>query len=204
MSVISEGETFACVGYDGSKQLELSVDSTKKLSIGNAFSGIGIRTPKAPDVFSSAQENGGSVEVELSDFAYAASQIPDEDEMKSFPVRYGRLSDPDGYSVEVHEGAEQSITKAVLNVLDLEQSIGFYENLGLCLLRKRSNVMSKPKEASICAYMGDTSEGKAYIELVYKYATTKLDLGNGFLELTIKGGREGETLDPNGYSISFS
>jgi hypothetical protein len=35
----------------------------------------------------------------MGDFAYGASMIPDEDEMKQKPVTYGRLSDPDGYTV---------------------------------------------------------------------------------------------------------
>ena len=44
--------------------------------------------------------------------------------------------------------------KAVLHVLNLEESIDFYTKaLGMKLLRKRSNVNNRPREASLCAYL---------------------------------------------------
>jgi catechol 2,3-dioxygenase-like lactoylglutathione lyase family enzyme len=83
--------------------------------------------------------------------------IPDEDEMKLFPVRYGRIRDPDGYTVEVTEDKNvgaANMFKVILNVLDLDESIGFYtSSLGMKLLRKRSNVNSRPKHGSMCAYV---------------------------------------------------
>ena len=90
-----------------------------------------------------APQYGGAIIAAAADCAYAASMIPDEDEMKSTPVRLGRLSDPDGYAVEVvqvkNPGAAPRLAKIVLKVLDLNDSIAFYEGLGLKLLRKRSN-----------------------------------------------------------------
>lgn len=97
--------------------------------------------------------------LELGNFAYAASLIPDEDEMKNYPVRYGRISDPDGYTVEVREDpkmkvASRKMFKLTLNVLDIEESVAFYRDvLGMTVLRRRSNVFAIPRHASMCAFM---------------------------------------------------
>jgi Glyoxalase/Bleomycin resistance protein/Dioxygenase superfamily len=97
--------------------------------------------------------------LEVGDFAYAASLIPDEDEMKNTPVRYGRLSDPDGYQIEVREDSKmqdhsRKLFKLTLNVLDIEESVAFYRDvLGMSVLRRRSNVWGIPKHASMCAFM---------------------------------------------------
>ena len=45
----------------------------------------------------------GSVSMELDDYKYGAAMLPDEDEMKQFPVRYGIVTDSNGYRVEVQE-----------------------------------------------------------------------------------------------------
>ena len=95
----------------------------------------------------------------MDNFAYAASLIPDEDEMKTYPVRYGRLSDPDGYIIEVREDpkakpASRKLFKLTLNVLDIEESVAFYRDiLGMNVLRRRSNVFAVPRHASMCAFM---------------------------------------------------
>ena len=70
--------------------------------------------------------------------------------------------------------------KLILNVLNLEESIDFYtKGLGMKLLRKRSNVNNRPRDASLSAYLGYGQEKDDFcIELVYKYATEKLDIGN--------------------------
>lgn len=97
--------------------------------------------------------------LEVGDFAYAASLIPDEDEMKNTPVRYGQLSDPDGYKIEVREDRKmkehsRKLFKLTLNVLDIEESVAFYRDvLGMTVLRRRSNVWGIPKHASMCAFM---------------------------------------------------
>ena len=105
--------------------------------------GIGIRSTDADTFFFRATNNGGSVVTDIENRQYAASMIPDEDDMKSFPVRYGRVSDPDGYIIEIKEAkgsdTDPAIEKVILKVLDLNDSIAFYEGLGLKLLRKRSN-----------------------------------------------------------------
>jgi hypothetical protein len=73
-------------------------------------------------------------------------------------VDYGVLADPDGYKVEVKEGARSDpFTKVVLNVLDLDDTVKYYSGegttVGMKLLRRRSNVNSIPKDASMCAYV---------------------------------------------------
>lgn len=86
-----------------------------------------------------------------------ASEVPDEDEMKRLPVQYGRILDINGYVVEVAESAvsasDARVYKIVVGVLDLNDSIDFYTKvLKMKLLRRRSNVNSIPKSASMCAY----------------------------------------------------
>lgn len=84
-----------------------------------------------------SEMNGGSVHTILDNYAYAASLIPDEDEMKQFPVKYGRMADPDGYLVEIIEplkatsptGTTSSTAKVILNVEDLDESIEFYTDI---------------------------------------------------------------------------
>ena len=178
---------------------------TTTLLLGDAFLGFGLSRVDAASVLCSAQASGGKIVTDISDFAYAASLIPDEDEMKTTPVRYGAISDPDGHRIEVHEGDRDSFMKSILKVLDLEESIDYYERIGCKLLRKRSNVMGIPKQASLCAYVGGESEEEPYIELVYPYATTKLDMGNSLIEVAVKGVPkvENSKIDPNGYSIEI-
>ena len=92
----------------------------------------------------------------VDDYSYAASQIPDENDLAQFPVRYGKVADPDGYIVELREGPVRSnpLCKAVLNVLDLNESSAFLaDKLGMKQLRKRSNLIGKPREASMSSYM---------------------------------------------------
>ena len=123
----------------------------------------------------------------------------------------------------MHVG-KPKIHKVILKVLDLNDSVSFLEGLGLKLLRKRSNVMSTPKviqhlemtshdsslaeyflfqEASMCAYLGQSSEDDGFVELFYPYSFDKLDLGNCFNELTISSNnaKKGQNVDPNGYKI---
>ena len=156
--------------------------------IGDAYSGIGIRVPNAATMFQAVESEGGKVLLDVGDFAYAASLIPDEDEMRNTPVRYGRLSDPDGYKIEVREDKKMSsssrkLFKMVLNVLDIEESVAFYRDvLGMNVLRRRSNVYGIPKDASMCAFIGYSDEATgSYLELHYQYAIDKLDMGNGYL-----------------------
>lgn len=108
--------------------------------------------PSAADVF---QAQNIPAKTPFGEYAYGASLVPDEDEMKRIPVHYGRLSDPDGHSVEVVEGDKVNpVEKFILNVLDLNESVEFYSQiLGMTLLRKRANINSIPKEASMCAYV---------------------------------------------------
>lgn len=200
----------ACLGYEDKTTIELvEIDQTKKLDRGDSFIGIGVCTKDANSVFLSVETNGGSILRAIGDYSHGASMFPDEDEMKPTPVRYGRVTDPDGYVIEVKENKKTSSTtieKVVLKVLDLNDSISFFEGLGLTLLRKRSNVMSTPKEGSMSAYLGHTSETEPYVELFYPYAFDKLVLGNGFNLLSIESTNSDKgikVVDPNGYSISI-
>jgi hypothetical protein len=76
--------------------------------------------------------------------------------MRRTPVRYGLVSDPNGFTIELKEVNAKHINnnsnKIMLHVIDLEESIDFFvNNLGLKLYRKRSNVNSIPKHPSIIA-----------------------------------------------------
>ena len=129
------------------------------ISFFQAYSGFGLKVANAAPIFEAANAAGGKTLLEVDNFAYAASLIPDEDEMKSYPVRYGRLSDPDGYIIEVREDpkakpASRKLFKLTLNVLDIEESVAFYRDiLGMNVLRRRSNVFAVPRHASMCAFM---------------------------------------------------
>jgi Glyoxalase/Bleomycin resistance protein/Dioxygenase superfamily len=118
-----------------------------------------LKVANAAPIFEAATAGGGKTLLEVDNFAYAASLIPDEDEMKTYPVRYGRLSDPDGYIIEVREDprakpASRKLFKLTLNVLDIEESVAFYRDiLGMNVLRRRSNVFAVPRHASMCAFM---------------------------------------------------
>ena len=133
--------------------------SSASIATGDAFAGVGVRVPSAAQIFQSAAAQGGRVVLEVGDFAYAASLVPDEDEMRNTPVRcartwpvlphnttshpgapshracrYGRLADPDGYLIEVREDAKlapaaKRLFKMVLNVLDIEESVAFYRDI---------------------------------------------------------------------------
>lgn len=111
--------------------------------------------PDAIISFSKASVLGGSVVLPYDSYSYGASLIPDEDEMKSFPVTLGKVIDPDGYLIEVIEGSKDDpFSKVILGVEDLNDSISFYtESLKMDLLRRRSNLFNKPKSASMCAYV---------------------------------------------------
>lgn len=165
----------------------LDSGSGRQVQIGDGFYGLGVHTPAAGAVMSSAETFGGKIVTPLDNYAYGASLIPDEDDLKTFPVRYGRITDPDGYVIEVTETMRQcgSFAKFMLNVIDLDETITFYEKvLGCKLLRKRSNVNSTPKDASMVAFMGSSNQENEiegpFIELIYNYSTEVLDMGTGF------------------------
>jgi len=224
-------ETAANLEFDdeGKQPSILLLQANGEIQRGDGFYGFGVHTPAAGVIMASAEAFGGKVLTPLDNYAYGASLIPDEDDLKQFPVRYGKIADPDGYVVEVTEAMRQSgsFAKVIVNVIDLDETISFYEKaLGFKLLRKRSNVNSKPKEASQVAYMGasnqESEKDGPFLELVYNYATETLDLGTGFnrLEVSINDEKVAkeritsngnaimrdngdiiETRDPNNYNI---
>lgn len=81
--------------------------------------------------------------------------IPDEDEMKTTPVTYGKVVDPDGYTIEIIEGiSTDPLCKVILSVEDLNDSVDYYfGKLNMSQLRRRANLFSKPKSASMIAYV---------------------------------------------------
>lgn len=200
--------------------------------VDNGFIGFGI-TKMAKDATNIMQKvkdsESGSVSMELDDYKYGAAMLPDEDEMKQFPVRYGIVTDSNGYRVEVQETQKKGC-KIVMGALDLDKSIKFYTNvLGMKLYRKRADLWNEPKKASMSCYLGygesENEPDSVYLELVYKYATEKINHGLGFSALTIKSpdqalmmealteegleatmGPDGiiSTTDPSGYRIAIS
>lgn len=115
-------------------------------------------------------------------YYYGASLVPDEDDLKQTEVKYALIQDPTGFQVEVKENPTDSHCRIVINVIDLDESIDFYTKIiGLKLLRKRSNVNSRPRDASISAYVGGLTETNGVIlELFYQYATNTINQGNSF------------------------
>lgn len=179
----------------------IGIEDTKiiqNFKIGDSFIGIGLCTNDIESLANNALKWGGDIIMPIGDYGYAASLIPDEDEMKTTPVIYGKLTDPDGYIIELKKESSSSsllspinIQKFILNVVDLDECIEWYsKNLGMNLLRKRSNVMSTPREASFCSYMGYGEETSSpYLELFYKYATDKVEVGDGFSHVAFQTGK---------------
>ena len=202
-----EGSTASLsFGGDISLELEESEDALDPKLKGDGFLGIGVAFPDAKLICDAAEQEGGSVTFPFGEYAYGASLVPDEDELKQFPAAYGRVSDPDGYSVEVVQGFRaEPFIKATLSVLDLDDAISFYTGtLGLKLLRKRSNINSKPKSASFVAYVGagESEEDEPYLELVYKYATENVNVGRCFVGITLADcENKSVMIDVDGYPI---
>jgi len=213
-------EEVVVLGYDAYPAIKLRLkqrkDSDPVIELGDGYHGIGLNVGNADEIFAKADAIGAHVVTPLDDFAYGAAMKPDEDEMKQNPIRYGRLADPDGYVVEISEpdilvamrnpmASESRIKKVVLGVLDLDKSVAFYsQNVGMTELRRRSNINSLPKDASIAAFVSfDTEESPetSCIELLYKYATEKIDVGTGFTALVVNVDGVTGMRDPNGYLL---
>jgi len=165
------------------------INNKQDYDLGDGFVGIGINKniDDSNKILQQCSKYGGKVVLDIGDFGYGACMVPDEDEMKVTPVRYGRITDPDGYIIEITEIKDNvlPVGKIKLNVVDWEESEKFYmEILGMKLFRRRSNINSKPKKASITSYLGYNSESNgAILELTYPYSTDILDLGNGYNHL---------------------
>lgn len=195
MEVMSrnDDEGRVALSFGGSVALELEESSAAaddKLR-GDGFYGIGVGFPNAQMVCDAAVDEGGSVVFPFGEYSFGASLIPDEDELKQYPVSYGRVSDPDGYIVEVvNEFRAEPFMKVMLNVLDLDEAIEFYtKGIGMNLLRKRSDVNSRPKKASFVGYVGagDSEGDKPFIELIYNYATDKVNVGSCLNAISLEG-----------------
>ena len=180
--------TLNMIENNSNTYLEL-LQNKQEYDLGDGFIGIGINKniDDSNKIIQQCSKYGGKVILDIGDFAYGACMIPDEDEMKVTPVRYGRITDPDGYCIEITETKDIVIpsSKIKLNVVDWEESEKFYmEILGMKLLRRRSNINSKPKKASMTSCLGYNSESNGILlELTYPYSTDVLDLGNGYNQL---------------------
>eukprot|EP01031_Cornospumella_fuschlensis_P035458 gene35458-42980_t len=179
----------------------------EEFEVGEGFYGVGLATPLAQFLADNAASQGVVFHRKFGDYSYGASSVPDEDEMKQYPVRYGLTKDPAGFVVEIKEDVEvpiDSYCKITIKVLDLEQAVDFYGKvLGLQLLRRRANVNNRPKEATGSAFLGISSEKEgAVLELLYKYATETLDLGNCFQELVFELPCSSETFQSHLKSIN--
>ena len=222
----SEEVASATLGYTSSPGITLKLlqipSGGKYIKLGDAYRGITVNAADADFVFNKAVEMGADVVQPVGDYAWGAALKPDEDELKQFPVRYGRMRDPDGYPIEVVEpdvleamrneaAVEPRINRIVLGVIDLDESVDFYTaQVGMHELRRRANINSIPRDASIISLMSfsDTESFNTQgIELNYKYATEKLDVGTGFQKITLVSadGDGGPPLasmrDPNGYLL---
>lgn len=188
----NDAEKKCILGYETTDQypfcIEIQGGLVDELSIGDGFQGIGLSFDDVDKVSAAALSNGGALLLDIDDYYYGASLVPDEDDLKQFPVRYGKITDPNGYTIELKkENRAYPIHKVTLSVLDLDETVSYYsKNFNLKQLRRRSNVISKPREASFCAYVGKENESKeTYLELIYHFATDSIEIGNGFQGLTI-------------------
>jgi hypothetical protein len=139
--------------------------------------GVGVERRDIVSAATTALTCGGKISFKPGNYHYGASLVPDENEFYTLPVRYTRLLDPDSLVVEVKDPTSSrsnrsskygprnpliqqdsaclgKSAKIILHVEDLNDSIAFYtECLGMNLLRKRANINSKPKEASMVGYV---------------------------------------------------
>lgn len=91
------------------------------------------------------------------------------------------VSDPNGYTIELHETAdlksERAIKSLVYSVTDLEEAVEFYtEKMGMTLHRKRSLLPLEPAIAAFLSY-GDSEEAGTLLELRYNFGMKKIDVG---------------------------
>ena len=212
-----EGDTVT-LGYEKYPAVTLRLaPASDTLKLGDGYKGISVNAADADEVFVRALDEGAEVVTPVGDYAWGAALVPDEDDLKQKPVRYGRFVDPDGYMVEVMEpdvleavrnaaAGDSRIQRVVLGVIDLDESVDFYTaRLGMRELRRRANINSIPKDASMVSFVS-FSDAETFdtpcIELKYKYATETIDVGNGFVGLDIRTPEKVSSVrDPNGYLI---
>jgi uncharacterized glyoxalase superfamily protein PhnB len=154
--------------------------------IGKSFEGFSLARPTAENLTTESATDSNVVR-SFQVYQYGASMLPNEDEMLLTDVSYAWMLDPVGFKIELRQD-RVSHDRLVLNVLDIDEAIDFYcKVLGFSLLRKRSNVNNRPREASMSAYLGNIDEKESStIELRYKYSTKKIVRGNVFQEIVLK------------------
>lgn len=129
-----------------------------------SYAGIGLGFSQPETLIESLISAGCEIQSPLNDYKFGATMHPEEDDMKTTDVRYATLVDKNGYIIEVvdsfdvdGEPAGGALTRLILYVEDLDESIDFYTNvLGMNLLRKRSNINNTPKDASMVAHVVGT------------------------------------------------
>lgn len=180
---------------------------TSFFNVAQSFEGFSLARPTAENLTTESATDNNVVR-SFQVYQYGASMLPNEDEMLLTDVSYAWMLDPVGFKIELRQD-RVSHDRLVLNVLDIDEAIDFYcKVLGFSLLRKRSNVNNRPREASMSAYLvlflfviyqiiyiicinnpfilqGNIDEKESStIELRYKYSTKKIVRGNVFQEVS--------------------
>lgn len=191
----------AFVGYsteeDENFQIQF-VGHTGEFHTGSGISGVSLFVPDVQTVVDAVSSQFGTEFVELGNYTYGPSLIPDEDKDLQNVVTRAVVADPSsGYTVEVFQtedagegegGAKQpmaSIQKVNLRVSDLESAVEFYTGpMGMTLHRKRSLVPQEPAMTAFLSY-GDEEKGSTVLEIKYAYGKKKIDLGQYGSQVTI-------------------
>lgn len=200
----TDSRTVALALEGSTMQLELTQKTQWNAHRGDAFVGLGLELPDAEARCDAAVRAGSGLVMPFDDYALGASIVPDEDDLKLTPVRYGVVADPDGHSVEVRQcgdgglpwqATKPSLQKVSLQVLDLDDACDYYTRvLGMKLLRRRSHVNSRPKRAQMEALLGYGEEAGPVVSLVYNYATELLDHGSDYRGIKLVGNGNDEDL----------
>lgn len=186
-----EKYTNVFLGYGTEKEgkhfsIELTYNyGVSSYSIGTGFAGLGLGLPDLRSTGKKIEPAGGKLLDGPKDIEYGPSLVPDQEVKTKTVATVLKACDPDGYAFEVTEQARQDgVSKVCINVRNLDDSIKFYEEaLGMTLLLKRSLV---PLEAALIARLGYGSEQEStVVELRYRYAQEKLDMGTAYAQIAV-------------------
>lgn len=83
----------------------ISLNYLNFVYVSKAFAGVGLFVQDAESKANAVVDFGGSIITKFDEYGYGACMIPDEDELKIFPVSYAKVTDPDGYAIELKDGS---------------------------------------------------------------------------------------------------
>nr|XP_023902339.1 lactoylglutathione lyase GLX1-like [Quercus suber]POE48197.1 lactoylglutathione lyase [Quercus suber] len=155
--------------------LELTyIYGVDKYDIGTGFGHFGIATQDIYTVVENIRAKGGVITREPGPIAEGGSTI------------FAFVQDPNGYSFELLQRppTPEPLCQILLNVLDLDRAIEFYEEaLGMNLLQKYDN----PQEQFSMAMVGYGSNltQTTVLELRYNYNVTEYTKGDGYAQVAI-------------------